>query len=162
MLKTRFVVSLFSSCATRQPYLTFVHALLCHTVARRFIRKHNVGGRVRSKLFFERRFVRECQRDFILSVVWPKACKQIVFRLFILFLCMCVCESVHACRGSYFWEFDSCCGHFEVFDSHHSSFIFPLPPLLCCLHWPWDPLSSLESAPAAIDCWADRLWHVKV
>ena len=42
-----------------------------------------------------------------------------IFLLFILFLCTCVYDSVHACRGAagYFEMFDVLGCHFGVFDS---------------------------------------------
>ena len=48
----RFVVSSFSSCAAQLRYLIFIR-VLCRTVAKRYIRKGNVQGRVWSKLSFE-------------------------------------------------------------------------------------------------------------
>ena len=69
------------------------------------------------------------------------------FILFILFLCMCVCESARAYRGSYFKGSGSLGGHFEVFDSQRH---FPFPLVCSYLYWPWDPLSPLESTPVSI------------
>ena len=65
------------------------------------------------------------------------------FLLRTLFRCTGVCHSVRACHGS----------SFELFDISECStvgVIFPLTSLLCCLYWPWDPLSSLECTPVSI------------
>ena len=39
-------------------------------------------------------------------------------------------------------------GHFIKYANTHTH--TPIHPLLCYLHWPWDPLSSLESTPVSI------------
>ena len=70
-----------------------------------------------------------------------------IFLLFILFLCTCGYDSVRACRGGYFEMFDVLGGHFGVFDSQRH---FPSYFSSSSLYWPWDPLSSLESAPVSI------------
>ena len=56
-------------------------------------------------------------------------------------------ESARTCRDCYFEVFAVLAVKLKC---STVSVILPFSLLLCCLHWPWDPVSSLQSTPVLI------------